>query len=111
MSVIGLTWVLTHRLTRWRSLHAEFESTTSTGAAGLVLHSPSYSTQNSTQPIGGWATSPSEMNSGRSCAVPPVGDASSASAITPAAVPRLRIAFATGLIVTPSRLVGVTFRT
>src|SRR5579863_3899627 len=111
MSVIGLTWLLTHRLTRCRSFQASVESTTSRGIDGLVLHSGSYSTQNSTQPIGGRVTAPSPMNSGRSCAEPPVGAASSTSAITLADAPCLRIAFATEFIVTPSRLVGVTFRT
>src|ERR1700691_5644928 len=111
MSVIGLTWLLTHRLMRWRSFQASAESTTSRGIDDFVLHSGSYSTQNSTQPIGGRVASPTAANSGRSSAEPPRGDANSASTIMPAAAPRLRIAFATGFIVTPSRLVGVTFRT
>src|ERR1700689_813759 len=111
MSVIGLTWVLTQRLTRCRSFQAPPDSTTSRGIDGLVLHSGSYSTQNSTQPIGARVTPPSAMNCGRSCAELPLGYASSVSATTPAAAPRLRIASATEFIVTPSRLVRVTFRT
>src|SRR3984893_8954248 len=67
MSVIGLTLVLTQRLIRTRSFQAWPDSTTSRGADGFVLHSGSYSTQNSTQPIGARVASPTEMNSGRSC--------------------------------------------
>src|SRR5271157_761407 len=70
MSVIGLTLVLTQRLIRTRSFQAWPDSTTSRGADGLVLHSGSYSTQNSTQPIGARLASPTEMNSARSCALP-----------------------------------------
>src|SRR5579863_1388779 len=66
MSVIGLTVVLTQRLIRTRSFQAWLDSTTSRGADGLVLHSGSYSTQNSVQPIGARVTSPTETNSGRS---------------------------------------------
>src|ERR1700726_4947691 len=69
MSVIGLTLVLTQRLIRTRSFQAWPESTTSRGADGFVLHSGSYSTQNSTQPIGARVASPTEMNSGRSSAL------------------------------------------
>src|ERR1700692_1492248 len=69
MSVIGLTLVLTQRLIRTRSFQAWPDSTTSRGADGFVLHSGSYSTQNSTQPIGARVASPTAMNSGRSCAV------------------------------------------
>src|SRR6202035_531372 len=65
--VIGLTLVLTQRLIRTRSFQAWPDSTTSRGADGFVLHSGSYSTQNSTQPIGARVASPTEMNSGRSC--------------------------------------------
>src|SRR6202020_1892368 len=79
MSVIGLTWVLTQRLTRCRSFQAWPDSTTSRGADGLVLHSGSYSTQNSVQPIGARVTSPTVMNSERSSAVLTLGDATSAS--------------------------------
>src|ERR1700685_1129818 len=68
MSVIGLTVVLTQRLIRTRSFQAWPDSTTSRGADGFVLHSGSYSTQTSTQPIGARVASPTEMNSGRSSA-------------------------------------------
>src|SRR5580658_3399221 len=111
MSVIGLTWLLTQRLMRWRSFQASAESTTSRGAEGFVLHSGSYSTQNSTQPIGARAVAPTEMNSGRSSAVPALGAAKSDTATNAAVAPRLRMCFAPEFIVTPSRFVGVTFRT
>src|SRR5208282_1376789 len=91
MSVIGLILVLTQRLTRTRSFQAWAESTTSRGDDGLVLHSGSYSTQNSTQPMGGRVVSPVVMNSGRSSAGLPVGEASSASAMMLADAPHLRI--------------------
>jgi hypothetical protein len=74
------------------------ESITSRGCDGLVLHSGSYSTQNSTQPIGALAVSPSEMNSGRSSALLTVGVASIASPIRLAAAPRARIALAPELM-------------
>src|SRR6516162_7521087 len=94
MSVIGLTWLLTHRLIFIRSFHAWFDSTTSRGVDGLVLHSGSYSMQNSIQPIGARVASPTEMNSGRSSAMPPFGDsASDSNAIALAAAVRLRIVF------------------
>src|ERR1700733_10469892 len=93
MSVIGLTCLLTHRLMRCRSFQAWLDSTTSRGAEGLVLHSGSYSTQNSTQPIGARVTSPIVINSGRSSAVLVLGDANSASAITPAEAVRVMIFF------------------
>src|SRR5580698_4586304 len=100
-------WLLTQRLTRSRSLKACAESTTSRGVDDFVLHSGSYSAQNSTQPIGARAVSPVEINSGRSCAVLPIGAASNASATAPAATPRLMRDFAREFIVTPSRLAGV----
>src|SRR5271155_3462409 len=94
MSVIGLTWVLTHRLMRWRSFQACVVSTTSRGVEGLVLHSGSYSAQNSIQPIGARAVSPIVMNIERSAAVLGAGVPNRAAAMTPAARPRLRSAFA-----------------
>ncbi len=105
MSVIGLTCVLTQRLTRCRSFQASAESTTSRGKDGVVLHSGSYSTQNSTQPMGARATSPSVMYCGRSAALLAVGAAISASITTPAAALRLRIVFVRERIVTPSHFV------
>src|SRR5579872_4732821 len=90
MSVIGLTRVLTHKLTRTRSFQVCDESTTSRGADGLVLHSGSYSTQNSTQPIGARVAAPSEMKSGRLSALPAFAVASEASAMKPAAAPRMQ---------------------
>src|SRR5580700_44842 len=96
MSVIGLTLVLTHRLIRCRSFHAWPDSTTSRGVDGLVLHSGSYSTQNSTQPIGGRVDSPTAMysgRSGRSSATPAFVEASSTSVMAPTAAPRSRIVF------------------
>src|ERR1700686_3731794 len=95
---------------RWRSFQACVESTTSRGVDGLVLHSGSYSMQNSPQPMGARAVSPSVTNSGRSCAMLPLGDATSASAMMLAIAPCLRNALAPELIVTPSGLVGVAFR-
>src|SRR5580658_9974733 len=114
MSVIGLTLVLTQRLILIRSFHAWFDSTTSRAVDGLVLHSGSYSTQNSTQPIGGRVVSPTAMYSGcsgRSSATPAFVDASSTSAIVQTTAPGPRIVLIRELIVTPSRLVRVTFRT
>src|SRR5580692_5214953 len=111
MSVIGLTVVLTQRLIRTRSFQAWPDSTTSRAADGVVLHSGSYSTQNSTQPIGARVTSPIVIYCGRSAALPPMGAANSKSVMTPAAALRLRIVFGPERIVTPSRLVGITFRT
>src|ERR1700728_1397328 len=93
MSVIGLTWVLTQKLTRCRSFQASPDSRMSRGADGLVLHSGSYSTQNSTQPIGARVTSPTVMNIERSSAVLTLGDANSASATTPAEAVSLMILF------------------
>src|ERR1700761_8204947 len=101
MSVIGLILVLTQRLTRCRSFQASAESTTSRGTDGVVLHSGSYSTQNSTQPIGARVTSPTVIYCGRSAALPPVGTAISASTMMPAAALRLRIVFGPERIVTP----------
>src|SRR5271157_3314352 len=111
MSVIGLTLVLTQRLIRTKSFQAWPDSTTSRAIEGLVLHSGSYSTQNSTQPIGARVASPTAANSTRSSAEPARGEANIANAITPAAALHLRIAFATGFIVTPAPSCGVTFRT
>src|SRR5580698_4262280 len=114
MSVIGFTLVLTHRLTRCRSFQASAESTMSRATDDVVLHSGSYSTQNSTQPIGARVTSPTGMYCGiycgRSAAALPAGVANSASITTPAAALRLRT-FLPERIVTPSHLVRVTFRT
>ena len=107
----GLMLTLTQRLTRSRSFQACSESTMSRAADGLVLHSGSYSAQNSIQPMGARVVSPVEMNSGRSSAVLPVAVANSASATMLAAALRLRIDLPVELIVTPSRLVEVTFRT
>src|SRR5277367_5521622 len=105
MSVIGLMLVLTHRSMRCKSFQAALESTTSRGADGLVLHSGSYSTQNSIQPIGGRATAPTAMNSGRSSAVPALGAANSDTATNAAVAPCLRMFFTPVFIVTPSHLV------
>src|ERR1700722_12333638 len=93
MSVIGLTLVLTQRLIRTRSFQAWPDSTTSRGAEGLVLHSGSYSTQNSTQPIGARVVSPTEMNSGRSSALPVFSVAISVAATKIATALRRRIVF------------------
>src|SRR5580693_6264061 len=93
MSVIGLTVVLTQRLIRTRSFQAWLDSTTSRGADGLVLHSGSYSTQNSVQPIGARVTSPTETNSGRSCVAPVFSVATNAATAKSAAAPRLSIVF------------------
>src|SRR5579864_6306626 len=93
MSVIGLTLVLTQRLIRTRSFQAWLDSTTSRGVDGLVLHSGSYSTQNSTQPIGARVASPTAMNSGRSCAEPVFAAAISVAATKIAAALRRRIVF------------------
>src|ERR1700689_1405667 len=98
MSVIGLTRVLTQRLTRWRSFQACADSTTSRGADGLVLHSGSYSTQNSTQPIGARVVAPTEMNNGRSCAELPPDEANIASTTKLADTARPRIVFVRELI-------------
>src|SRR5271156_4334907 len=111
MSVIGLTCVLTKRFTRSRSFHAAELSITSRGCVGLVLHSGSYSTQNSTQPIGVLAVSPSEIKSGRSSALLAHGAASAINAIRPAAVPRAIIVPAPQLMWPLSRLLGATFLT
>src|SRR5580704_14700811 len=101
MSVIGLTLVLTQRLILIRSFHAWPDSTTSRAVDGLVLHSGSYSTQNSTQPIGGRVVSPTAMYSGRSersSAMPAFVEASSTSVIAPTAALRPRIVFVPKLI-------------
>src|SRR5580658_4818505 len=98
MSVIGLTVVLTQRLIRTRSFQAWPDSTTSRGADGLVLHSGSYSTQNSAQPIGARVASPTEMNNGRSWAVLALGEANIASTTKLANAVRPRIVFVCELI-------------
>src|ERR1700685_2896631 len=107
MSVIGLRVVLTQRLIRTKSFQAGPDSTTSRGADGLVLHSGSYSTQNSTQPIGGRVDSPTAMYSGRSersSAMPAFVEASSPSVIAPTAALLPGIDFVLKLICpTPSR--------
>src|SRR6476620_4534926 len=66
MSVIGLTFSFTHLLMRARSVQALLLSTTSRGALVVSLHSIGWSTQNSTQPIGGRVDVPIETNI-RSC--------------------------------------------
>src|ERR1700674_5050382 len=58
MSVIGLTDSLTHLLTRSRSRHAVCDITMSRGCDAPPRHSPGFSAQNSTQPIGGRVTAP-----------------------------------------------------
>src|SRR5208283_975071 len=65
---------------------------------GLVLHSGSYSTQNSIQPIGARVVSPNVMNRGRSSAMLAVGIACTARARRPAAAPRLSNALTTELM-------------
>src|SRR5262245_27412468 len=93
MSVIGLMLVLTQRLIRLSSFQAWPDSTTSRGVDGLVLHSGSYSMQNSTQPIGARVISPTETNSGRSCAEPVFSVAISVAATKSAAALRRSIVF------------------
>src|SRR4029077_16892225 len=98
MSVIGLILVLTQRLIRTRSFQAWPDSTTSRGVDGFVLHSGSYSMQNSTQPIGARVVSPTEMYSGRSCAELVFSVAISVAATKIAAAVLRRIVFVRGRI-------------
>jgi hypothetical protein len=58
MSVMGLTFSLTQRLTRVRSRQADCVITTSRGCDGPPRHSSGVSAQNSTQPIGARVASP-----------------------------------------------------
>src|ERR1700730_17538961 len=58
MSVIGLTVSLTQRVTRKRSGQAACVITISRGCDGPPRHSPGFSAQNSTQPIGARVVSP-----------------------------------------------------
>src|SRR5882757_9312463 len=62
---------LAQLLTLTMSSQALDVSTTSRGAEGLVLHSGLYSTQNSTQPIGGRVGSPTATKAIRSFDPPP----------------------------------------
>src|SRR3974377_430708 len=113
MSVIGLILVLTAILMRLSSVQVRVDKTTSRGAEGVVSHSSAYSMQNSAQPIGAVVTTPMPIYGARSCAWLAVVEANSATpnvirmkhAITP------RLAPVTQFIVTPSLIVGATFRT
>lgn len=58
MSVIGLMFSFTQRLTRTRSFHAVWVRTISRGCAIALLQSFGLSLQNSTQPIGVRVVSP-----------------------------------------------------
>src|SRR5262249_26823889 len=60
---------LTHLLIWTMSFQAFGVSTTSRASSALVSHSPGYSEQNSSQPIGARATGPTDTNNGRSPAV------------------------------------------
>src|SRR6266404_8155338 len=62
MSVIGLTFSLTQRLTRSRSRHAACDITISRGCVAPPRQSPGLSAQNSTQPIGERVVSPRLAN-------------------------------------------------
>src|ERR1700746_120405 len=113
MSVIGLTLVLTAMLMRLSSVQARVDKTTSRGTEGVVSHSGAYSTQNSAQPIGALVTGPMPIYGACSCARLAVAEANSATPnairMTHAVTPRL--APVTQFIVTPSLIVGATFRT
>src|SRR6185437_2638508 len=82
MSVMGLTWSLTHLLTCTRSVQAFGENTTSRASDGLVWHSGLYSTQNCTQPIGARATSPTVMKAAGSAALAVAAGAATVAAHT-----------------------------
>src|ERR1700690_2201739 len=75
--------VLTQSLTLTMSDQALLVSTTSRGVEGLVAHSPLYSTQNSTQPIGGRVGSPTAMNMARSEVAVLPSDAVRSAALDP----------------------------
>src|SRR5690242_1690259 len=113
MSVIGLILLLTAALMRLSSAHARVDSTTSRGIEGPVSHSGAYSMQNSDQPIGAVVTAPTPMKYDCSWALLATVEANSATPnvirMTHAVAPRL--APVTQFIVTPSLIVGATFRT
>jgi hypothetical protein len=103
MSVIGLTFSFTHLLMRTRSVQALLLRTTSRGALVVALHSIGWSTQNSTQPIGGRVDAPIETNI-RSCAALP----EAAPAASVKAQPTASILLYLEVISSPLRRVGTT---
>src|SRR6476659_1459568 len=103
MSVIGLTFSFTHLLMRARSVQALLLSTTSRGALVVSLHSIGWSTQNSTQPIGGRVDVPIETNI-RSC--PALSEVAPAASVK--AQPKASILLYFEVISCPLRRVGAT---